>query len=115
MTVRPMVRDGLNTVSPAEILASKQEFVAYKESCRKKLIDFRARKLKGKKFTTSSQLIKSRIGFAEVRLKEDRMISRILEERLATSEQTNRNIPISKVVAKIAQREMKTVETSQTL
>lgn len=113
MSVRPMVKNGLNTVSPAEMIASKQEFVAYKESCRK-LINIQTRELgKGKKITTSPKLIKGQIKFAQDRLEKDKMLSRILEERFSSS--NNKEIHISKIVAKIAQREMKTVETSQTL
>lgn len=104
MSVRPMVKNGLETISPAEMRASKQEFLAFKESCRK-LVNLQSRKIaKGKKVTHSPDLIKGEIKFAKIRLEQDKLLSKMIEEKVSSlNNNEQEEIRISKIVAQLAQ------------
>lgn len=112
MSVRPMVKKGLNTISPAEMLASKQKFVALEESY-KGLIKFPRKIENNKKTTTSPTLIKGKIKFATTRLENVNNVSNVLEDRFASSNKKPERLET--VFAKLIQRERKQVETTQSL
>lgn len=116
MSVRPMVKNGLETVSPAEMKASKQEFLALKESCRK-LVNLQSRKIaKGKKMTHAPELIKGEISFAKIRLEQDKLLSKMIQEKVSSLQPEDKNqIMISKIVAQLAQSKMQQKENIQML
>lgn len=110
MSVRPIVKNGLNIISSAEIKASKQEFLAFKESCRK-LVNLDSRRIaKGKKVTHAPELIKGEIKFAKIRLEQDKLLSRMIEDRLSSNK--DEEIKISKIVAQLAKEKMQEKDKS---
>lgn len=109
--VNSMIKKESNKFSPEEMVANLQWFASYKEEC-KKTTNIQSRALKkGKQTTASSKLIKGRIQAVENRIQQVNNISTAYVE----SVKRGKEVHVTKIVAKLAQREVKVAETSQTL
>lgn len=97
MSVRPITV--INTNTPNDMKASMLAFAAYKKSCEKNYVSLATKKLEdGKKTTKASDLVKGEIKFAKVRLEEDKLLSKMIEERVRN---TNEPIQISNMLAEM--------------
>ena len=100
MSVRPVT---INNVSntPKDMKASMLAFAKLKENCKGNYLTLAAKQIKeGTKTVKAEDLVKGEIKFAEVRLKEITLLSKMIEERVRNNT-SNEQIQISSMLAEM--------------
>ena len=99
MSVKPItIKNIVN--SPSDIKTSKSEFAKYKEICKHSYISLATKKMEeGKKTVKAEDSVKGKIGFAKIRLDNDKLLSKMIEEKVRTM--SDEPIQISSMVVEM--------------